>query len=263
MTIALVMGITISLSSNANEAYIIVSGNNATINIVQDGNNNKVGTSVAKFTVNGTSNELVIVQTGNYNEVGWVSYWGPLGAYGGDIAGNSNTLKFEQYNTTGTDVNKIGMHISSGSNNAHVCQGKSFDDAADTTCSADSTSEYGGHTVNLDLHSGGNDIKISQETGTGNADHFINIYTYGGENNDVFIKQKGNGNKYAMMTIRTDGGEQSIVQKDDGAHSATIDLTGSYHTDLNLIQYGSTDQTYTLTQNCQTAGGCSVTMTQN
>ena len=120
MTIALVMGITISLSSNANEAYIIVSGNNATINIVQDGNNNKVGTSVAKFTVNGTSNELVIVQTGNYNEVGWVSYWGPLGAYGGDIAGNSNTLKFEQYNTTGTDVNKIGMHISSASNNAHV-----------------------------------------------------------------------------------------------------------------------------------------------
>ena len=263
MTIALVMGITVSASSNANEIYLDQSGTNFDLTITQDGNNNSVGTSSAKFNIRHDNNTVFILQEGQWNEIHYVSAWGSGASWGGDVDGSGNNLKFEQYNTTGTDVNKIGMHISSNDNNVHVCQGKSFTDAADTTCSASSTAEYGGHTVNLDLHSGGNDIKISQETGTGNADHFINIYTYGGENNDVFIKQKGNGNKYAMMTIRTDGGEQSIVQKDDGAHSATIDLTGSYHTDLNLIQYGSTDQTYTLTQNCQTAGGCSVTMTQN
>lgn len=262
MTIALVMGITISVSSNANEAYISANGTGLDLDIIQDGNNNQVGTSAAKFSVNGNSNTLYILQEGQWNQVFYVSTWGSGTSWGGDIQGNSNNLKFEQYNTTGTDVNKIGMHIPSSNNNVHVCQGKSFTDAADTTCSASATAEYGGHTVNLDLHSGGNDIKISQETGTGNADHFINLYTYGGDNNDVFIKQKGNGNKYVMMTIRTDGGEQSIVQKDDGAHSATIDLTGTYHTDLNLIQYGSTDQTYTVTNTCATVGGCSLSVTQ-
>mgnify|MGYP003631778978 FL=1 len=257
------MGIMLSPLGSANEVYVKVTGTGIGLSITQDGDNNQVGTSTDKFSVNGNSNTMYIWQEGQWNQVFYVSAWGTGNAFGGDVNGNNNDIKIEQFNTTGTDVNKVGMHISTSDNNVHVCQGKSFTDAADTTCSASSTAEYGGHTVNLDLHSGGNDIKISQETGTGNANHFINIYTYGGENNDVFIKQKGNGNKYAMMTIRTDGGTQSIVQKDDGAHSATIDLTGSYHTDLNLIQYGSTDQTYTLTNNCQTAGGCTVSLIQN
>jgi hypothetical protein len=64
------------------------------------------------------------------------------------------------------------------------------------------------------------------------------------------------------MTIRTDGGTQDILQKDDGAHTATIDLTGSYHTDLSLIQRGNTNQSYSLTQNCLTSGGCTVGITQ-
>ena len=79
---------------------------------------------------------------------------------------------------------------------------------------------------------------------------------------DIFVKQNGNGNKTLNMTVRTDGGEQSIIQKDSGAHTATIDLTGSYHTDLDLKQQGSTNQSYSLTQNCQTSGGCGISLTQ-
>ena len=38
-----------------------------------------------------------------------------------------------------------------------------------------------------------------------------------------------------QLIVRTDNGEQSVVQKGDGAHTATIDLTGSYTTqDLSL-----------------------------
>jgi hypothetical protein len=83
-----------------------------------------------------------------------------------------------------------------------------------------------------------------------------------GENNNLFVNQSGNGNKTLNMTIRTDGGTQDIIQKDSGAHTATIDLTGSYHTDLSLTQQGSTNQSYSLTQNCQTSGGCTVGITQ-
>ena len=256
------MGITLSVSSNANEAYISVNGAGVDLTITQDGDNNQVGTSSKKLSVNGSNNTIFIFQDGQWNQVFYVSTWGSQTAGGGDINGNNNNIKIEQYQTVGTDVNKVGMHIPSSGNNVHICQGKSFSDMNSANCNT-STAEYGGHTVDLDLHSGGNDIKISQETGTANADHTIKLYTYGGENNDVFMKQLGNGNKYAQLIIRTDGGEQSIVQTGDGAHSTTIDLRGSYHTDLSLVQEGGTNQTYNLTQNCQTSGGCALSVTQN
>jgi hypothetical protein len=104
---------------------------------------------------------------------------------------------------------------------------------------------------------------MGQETGSSNADHYAQVYTYGGENNDVFTKQQGNGNKTLSMVIRTDGGEQSLTQRGDGAHTATIDLKGSYHTDLSLTQYSNNNKSYTLTNTCMTVGGCSVSTTQN
>ena len=53
-----------------------------------------------------------------------------------------------------------------------------------------------------------------------------------------------------------------VVQKNNGAHNATITITGSQPTDLSLSQVGNTTQSYTLSQNCITSGGCSVTVTQ-
>ena len=269
MTIALVMGIISFTSVNANEIWTQVNGASATISITQDGDNNKVGASGQTFTVNGTSNVLVIIQQGQYNNVGSVINmdglnWGSGSTYGGDIYGNNNNIKFEQYNTTGTDWNNIGIHnYGNSGNTAHVCQGKSFSDANDTTCKASATAEYGGHTAIVDFHGNNNDLKVSQETGTGNADHRVRAFYYNGDNNDTFIKQKGNGNKTAYLTVRTDGGEQSIIQKDNGAHTATVDLTGTYHTDISVLQYGNTTQSYSVTNTCQTVGGCTLSVTQN
>ena len=262
MTTLLIILLSISLSSIVhadNSVFIeqITTSDDTTITVNQDGNDNAVNLSMAH-----DDNTLDFHQEGNNNTISWVSYWGSGKSWGGDLDGTNNTLKFEQINTTGSDSNKIGFHIQSNDNNVHVCQGATFASSTSTSCSETSSEEYGGHTTNLDLHSGGNDIKIGQQTGTGNADHYVQLYTYGGENNDIFIKQNGNGNKTLNMTVRTDGGEQSIIQKDSGAHTATIDLTGIYHTDLDLKQQGSTNQSYSLTQNCQTSGGCGVTLTQ-
>jgi len=52
------------------------------------------------------------------------------------------------------------------------------------------------------------------------------------------------------------------MQKGSGSHNAQITLQGTYPTILNLLQDSSTNQSYTLTQNCVTAGGCSVSVTQ-
>ena len=243
-----------------NEIYITQVGtsNNLTLDILQDGDDNEVRLSISH-----DSNNLDIDQIGENNTISWVSYWGSGQGWGGDLDGSNNTIKLEQYNTLGTDENKIGFHIFSSNNTINLCQGKTFVDENDTTCEESTTGEYGGHTIDLDIHSGNTDLKGSQETGTGNADHYARIYTYGGDNNDIFFKQKGNGNKTLHFTVRTDNGEQSMVQKGDGVHTATIDLTGSYTTDLDLTQNSNSNQTYTLTNNCQTSSGCSVTVTQN
>ena len=253
--------ISISLSSIAyagNSIFIeqVGTSDDLTLTINQDGNDNSVNLSIAH-----DDNTLDFHQEGNNNTISWVSYWGSGKSWGGDLDGSSNNLNFKQYNTTGSDSNKIGFHIPSNGNTVDVCQGATFSSSSSASCSGTS-SEYGGHTVNLDLHSGDNTIKIGQQTGSGNADHYVQLYTYGGEDNNVFVKQNGNGNKTLNMTIRTDGGEQSVIQKDSGAHTATVDLTGSYHTDLTLKQQGSSNQSYSLTQNCQTSGGCSVSVTQ-
>ena len=263
MTKLLIILLSISLSSIAhadNSVFIeqITTSDDTTIPINQDGNNNAVNLSMAH-----DDNTIDFNQVGNNNTISWVSYWGSGKIWGGDIDGTNNTLKFEQYNTTGSDSNKIGFHMPGNNNDLHVCQGATFSSSTDTSCSGTTpNSEYGGHTINLDVHANGNNVKIGQETGTGNADHYAQIYYYKGDNNDTFITQKGNANKDLRMDIRTDGGEQEVMQKGDGAHTAVVNLYGSYHTDLSLTQQGNTAQSYSITQTCQTSGGCGISLTQ-
>ena len=45
-------------------------------------------------------------------------------------------------------------------------------------------------------------------------------------------------------------------------HTANITLNGSFPTTLSLEQKGGTAQSYSLSQNCQTSGGCSVSVVQ-
>ena len=54
----------------------------------------------------------------------------------------------------------------------------------------------------------------------------------------------------------------SVQQTGYAAHTGTVTLSGSDPTTLNLTQQGSTAQSYSLSQNCITVGGCSVSVTQ-
>tara|TARA_B100002019_G_scaffold241237_1_gene217160 strand:+ start:3035 stop:3730 length:696 start_codon:yes stop_codon:yes gene_type:complete len=97
--------------------------------------------------------------------------------------------------------------------------------------------QSGDHTHNLDIHVDGVTHEGWQE-GTGT--HYSHVYFYGTSDDSV-----------------TD-----VMQKGSGNHNAQIRLQGTEHTTLNLLQQGSTNQSYTLTQNCYTAGGCTVNVTQ-
>ena len=79
----------------------------------------------------------------------------------------------------------------------------------------------------------------------------------------MYAGQLQNGSKTLNLSIYNDNNEVWIKQRKNGAHSATINLYGSYGTDLYLNQaHNSIAQTYTLTQTCATIGGCSISVTQ-
>jgi len=255
-----------SLAVAENKIYITQIGDSddTEININQKGDDNTV-----EISMNHDDNTLDIDQevtgtsTGS-NIVSWVPVWGPGLTWGGDLDGTGNSIKVEQWQNRGSNTNRVGFHINTNDNSVDICQGGIYSSSTDTTCSFDN--EYGGHTAIIDLHTGGADVKISQTTGTNSnrsEGHYAQVYTYGGANAEVFIHQRGNGDKKAYVTVRSNDSSVDLVQKSDGDHTATIDLRGTYGTDLTLRQDSQTDQTYSLTNNCVTVGGCTVDVTQN
>lgn len=221
-------------------------------NVTQIGYNNDT-----IFTIGGSSNSVLIKQEGNNNEISFVDYWGSGEAWGGDLDGNSNTLHFEQYGTG--SKNDIGFHISGNSNAVRWGQGNELSNSSDTTF--DSVSDDGGHKLNLDVHGSDNILTGYQKSTTG-GDHTATVYFYSSDGT-AWIKQQGSGDKTLSLRMNNDDNVVESNQKGSGSHVTSIILGGSYGTNLTLLQNGSTTQTYNLTQNCVTAGGCTLTMTQN
>ena len=124
--------------------------------------------------------------------------------------------------------------------------------------------EYGGHDMDLYVSGNGNSIILSQRSNNNTSDHIMDINIYS-DDNTVHVMQEQNVDKSLTLTINNDDNDVSIHQRKSHGHTATISLDGSYGTTLDL-QQGTNNTTqglsYTLTQNCQTVGGCSVSVSQ-
>lgn len=175
-------------------------------------------------------------------------------------------LLFIQYNDDVANENKITIDEMSGTGNGvKVCQGCAFDYPESYT-NHDYTYdnwESGGHSVDLTMYGDYNGVSIhqtNQGSGTNNG-HSVDLHL-AGDNNEVTTIQQHDGGKTIDLTIYNDENDVWIRQKGSGStHTATIELDGTYGTDLTLKQFNST-ASYTLQQNCLTVGGCSVTITQ-
>ena len=97
--------------------------------------------------------------------------------------------------------------------------------------------QNGTHTHNLDIHASDVEHDINQ---SGSGSHYNHTYFYGS----------------------TSTSETTIIQSGTGSHNSQIRLQGNQPTTLNLTQQGGTNQSYNLTQNCYTVGGCTVSITQ-
>ena len=71
-----------------------------------------------------------------------------------------------------------------------------------------------------------------------------------------------NQNQNRMFGYLYVGGSVSAAIGDAAGNRARVSLGGGYATDFDLLQQGSTDQSYELNSTCSNALGCTVNVTQ-
>lgn len=297
-------------TAEANNIYINQVGDNADIEITQDGDNNRVSrkedtvtSTPNKATFSGKNQTLTTTQTGDNNFIGLYK-----NTYGSDTQtsstvtatqegddnimrldnhGDNNNITAEQkthgstmdleidYNNNdviakqfchaGALCNADSMVLNVIGNDNDVTMGQGYKVSSSGSFSVD-TSEFGGHDMYVDITGDGNNVKLSQRANNSVSDHYMDV-NINSDNNTVHAMQQHNNDKSLTLTINNDDNDVSInQQKSGGTQTATITLGGSYGTDLNLTM-GTNNTTgpgtYSIVQDCQTVGGCAVSVTQD
>ena len=230
-----------------NEFLLDQTGDDLVLDIFQSGTDNDITINPAT----GTDLTIIIDQIGSGNTIKMYDYY----SY---IDGNNQSFAFYQ-NNDGTNQNVIELwHLDGDNNSIRWGQGGKLSSSTDTTFSYDGV-ESGGHYANLDIHGSGNNVAGFQAN-SGNGGHTYNQLIFSSYN-DVYVEQRGDGAKTLNLTISNNDNTVSAIQRAT-SHTATINLSGSYGTALNLLQQGTTAQSYSLSQSCATLGGCSISVTQ-
>jgi len=155
--------------------------------------------------------------------------------------GNQNTITVQQ---TGTKNNYVDYFGNGTSNNVTITQSGTASTQVNyveaNIGSAVSAANY-------------NTVNITQTSTGGGKAAFVNVSN---SNNTVVLEQKDNGSHWADITLTGGNKSVNITQQGSASHMASIGLHGT-PTSLTLTQSGSTQQYYSITHTCATAGGCS------
>ena len=255
-------------TSWANDISIAQVGDDFTLTVVQDGENNSIGGLPGNTTpITGDGNTMTMTQQGDDMVVE------------GYIYGDDNTIT--TYQGGSADNSFMRSTVVGKNNTIDARQGKKIDGSVDGN-------DSGNFEQYLTVLGDDNNVITSQVNsgGTGSGHHMAHIidgdsnslshlqYSDGkkngfieitGDNNDVELEQRNSANHFADIVLTGDDhtvyGEQRGGM--NGAHSITMDLTnngGAYN--ISTIQNSANAQTYSLTGSCATLGGCAVTVTQ-
>lgn len=199
--------------SYANDIYVTQSGNALDLNIVQDGENNTIGSSSTASASAGVTTVLNIDQVGDSNvityQIAGATYTGVI-----NLAGNSNNVDL--------NCDSGGSNSSCGTANAVInFTGSSNDIDLDIGQSASAT------TADVDLvGQSGSDSNTVAATVDGNS--AILRITVNGDTNNYLIDIDGNGDSVGHTLI----------------HSHTGGIA-----DVDIVQSGTNDNMITLTTN--------------
>jgi hypothetical protein len=149
--------------------------------------------------------------------------------------GNMNSITVQQ---SGTKNNYAGYTGNGSSNDIDIVQ----------SGNASTQVNY----ANVNVTGNSNTVSVTQSSTGGAKGAFVNIQN---NNNSVLIQQKDSGSHWADITLSGGNKNVDILQQGSGGHMTKINLSGLAQ-DLSLTQSGSTQQYYSITSNCATAGGC-------
>ena len=233
----------------SNDIYLNQIGDNLNLSITQDGEDNSIGTYSTPTSLDGDNIDVTITQETEGASVNL------------SVDGNNTTLVAKQkcHNGSLCNADNMDLDITGIGNSMELGQGYKItanDWLYDNV-------EHGGHNMELSVNGNDNNIKLSQRSQNSISDHNMDVDITGDDNN-VHVMQEANQDKTLNLTINNDDNNVFVHQKKAFSHTATISLDGTYGTDLSLTQSSTTSaQSYSLTQDCQTVGGCSVSVTQN
>jgi len=149
--------------------------------------------------------------------------------------GNMNTITVQQ---SGTIQNYAEYNGNGSSNNITITQSGNASTQANYT--------------ELNVLGNSNTVNITQQSTGGGKGVFATIND---NNNTLVVQQKDSGSHYAEITLSGGNKNVDILQQGSAGHMAKINLSGLPQ-ELSLTQSGSTQQFYSITSNCGTAGGC-------
>ena len=221
--ISIMMLMIISLSVYANDIYINQSGATLDLDVLQDGQNNTIGSSGTSSSVIGATTNLAITQIGDSNvmtfDVNGATYTGTF-----SVTGNSNNIDF--------NCDSAGNNSSCGTATASIVWvGSSNDIDIDIGETSSATSA----TVGITGASGSDSNTI---LGTIDGNSAILTLSVNGDTNNFLIDIDGNGDSAGHTYIHTHTGsiaDVDITQSGIYDNMITLTTSGDNH-DIDIIQ---------------------------
>ena len=202
----------------------------------------------------GDNFDLDITQIGYNNVVKqWTSSEG--------IDGNDNTIIIKQARDrgNGTEPNVIELRRLWGDNNT-LKLGQGYQVNTSGNFSQD-FQEYGDTFAHINITGDNNEVLMTQRTNSNSSGHEYWLHLEG-DNNDIYTEQKQGGSQYINLDIYNDYNEVDLRQYNNGDHYMSVILRGTEPTDINVWQTSNQSRSYSITNYCYTAGGCTVNVTQ-
>ena len=106
--------------------------------------------------------------------------------------------------------------------------------------------------ADITVQGNSNTIAVTQQSTGGTKGIFATIAD---GNNSITVQQNDNGNHYADISVIGGNKTVNIMQQGSAAHMLQIGLSGN-PTTIDVTQSGSTQNFFSITHSCATAGGC-------
>ena len=216
----------------ANDIYIDQVGDNLDLDITQDGQSNKIGTSLTDASLSGDNMTFSITQAGNTNEITAVisgnTYTGTWA-----FTGNSNTVDLLCDSIGGGNCDSVTLNITNtGDSNAYTINIGETADAENATIAFTVTGDN--NIINTDVDGTNADITVvmnnsaSLATSSANAD----------EGNQLDLTITGDGHSAGhSITLNITGGGSTYTVTQSGVNDNTVNATFSGDSqDVDIIQ---------------------------